>query len=154
MAGHVLPGSLDDGGTGSARILRCIVPKSEPVMEMLLAPLAVEPGSASRSAANPATSFRRHKRIGLDGHVHEIDVNGEFVARTEIVAADADADAFWTFHLIRDVAVPLANGTVDRDLAKNVLRVLPRRRASLCVVRVGSRNQRRLRVRGRRAAVG
>ncbi|MDH3678562.1 MAG: methyltransferase domain-containing protein [Acidimicrobiia bacterium] len=63
--------------------------------------------------------------VGPDGHVHAIDVNRAFVARTRQIADSSGRGDRITVHHSVDETVPLADGAADRAYAKNVLEYVP-----------------------------
>ena len=60
--------------------------------------------------------------VGTDGRVYGVDLNPQFVATaTERARETANV----SFHLVEGNRIPLADGTVDRLLCKNVLEYVP-----------------------------
>ena len=64
-------------------------------------------------------------RVGPSGQVHAVDVNEEFLRRTAAKASDEGYGDRVSTHLLEDHRVPLADGSIDRVLAKNVLEYVP-----------------------------
>lgn len=93
----------------------------------VLAPVGVEAGEVVLDfGSGPGfVAAELAKLVGAAGHVHGIDVNAEFVARSRQVAADAGVADRTTFHHVLDEHIPLAAGAVDRAYAKNVLEYVP-----------------------------
>ncbi|MPY93346.1 MAG: methyltransferase domain-containing protein [Acidimicrobiia bacterium] len=92
-----------------------------------LAPVGVQPGEVVLDfGSGPGfVSAELAKLAGPSGHVHGVDVNAEFVARARQVAAESGVAERCTFHHVLDERVPLADGSVDRAYAKNVLEYVP-----------------------------
>ena len=61
------------------------------------------------------------KRVGGEGHVHALDVNADFLARTRGKAAEAGLPGGFSLHPLTDTTIPLPDACVDRIIAKNVL---------------------------------
>jgi ubiquinone/menaquinone biosynthesis C-methylase UbiE len=60
-------------------------------------------------------------RIGPNGHVHALDINADFVARTR---ARAEAEGYAeqiTVHHLTDGGLPFADGILDRIVTKSVM---------------------------------
>jgi SAM-dependent methyltransferase len=61
------------------------------------------------------------RRVGPTGHVHALDINAEFIARTRARAAAAGLADRITAHLLEDAGLPLADAALDRIVARNTL---------------------------------
>ena len=71
------------------------------------------------------TAMEMARRVGPSGHVHGVDINTEFLRRTD---AKAETEGFAdrvTTHLVTDHVLPLGDGSVDRVIAKNTLEYVP-----------------------------
>ena len=66
-----------------------------------------------------ATEFAR--KVGPSGHVHALDVNAEFIARTQARAEAAGLADRITAQLLTDARLPLADSTLDRVVARNTM---------------------------------
>lgn len=65
------------------------------------------------------------KIVGPAGHAHGVDVNADFIRRSEEVAREAGVSDRCTFHHVLDELLPFAAATIDRALVKNVLEYVP-----------------------------
>jgi len=61
------------------------------------------------------------RRVGAAGHVHALDINAEFIARTRAKAAAAGFADRISAHLLTSERLPLADGALDRITARNTL---------------------------------
>jgi ubiquinone/menaquinone biosynthesis C-methylase UbiE len=61
------------------------------------------------------------RRVGPGGHVHALDVNAEFVARARRRAQEAGLADRITVHRLEDAGLPLADGVLDRIVARNTM---------------------------------
>jgi ubiquinone/menaquinone biosynthesis C-methylase UbiE len=68
--------------------------------------------------------------VGRSGAVHGVDINPRFVADARARAVERDA-AHVSFHHVDGVALPPADGSIDRAIAKNVLEYVPDLAATL-----------------------
>jgi ubiquinone/menaquinone biosynthesis C-methylase UbiE len=66
-----------------------------------------------------AVEFAR--RVGPTGHVHALDINAEFIARTRAKARAAGLADRITAHLLEDAGLPLADAALDRIVTRNTL---------------------------------
>jgi arsenite methyltransferase len=64
-------------------------------------------------------------RVGAGGHVHGVDLNADFVARSTQRAAEAGLAERITFHHVTGNELPLEGGSIDRVICKNVLEYVP-----------------------------
>jgi ubiquinone/menaquinone biosynthesis C-methylase UbiE len=60
-------------------------------------------------------------RVGASGHVHALDVNAEFIKRTQARAEAAGLADRITTHLLTSERLPLADATLDRISARNTI---------------------------------
>ncbi len=60
-------------------------------------------------------------RVGPKGHVHAVEVNGEFAAHARQLAKEHGLTDRVTVHLVDDASLPLPSDAVDRIIAKNVM---------------------------------
>jgi ubiquinone/menaquinone biosynthesis C-methylase UbiE len=65
------------------------------------------------------------RRVGADGHVHGVDVNADFVARSRQRAEGAGLADRLTFHHVTGHELPLEDDSMDRVICKNVLEYVP-----------------------------
>jgi len=100
----------------------------------LLAPLDLRPGSRVLDyGCGPGFVTEGIAGVvGTEGRVYGVDVNSRFVAN----ATDrSKATENVSFHLVDGDRIPLADGTVDRLLCKNVLEYVPEVQATLAEFR-------------------
>jgi ubiquinone/menaquinone biosynthesis C-methylase UbiE len=95
--------------------------------DIVLGPVGVQPGEVVVDfGCGPGYVACQLARLtGPDGHVHAVDVNAAFVVRAREVADLSGRGARVTVHHSTDERVPLADGSVDRVYAKNVLEYVP-----------------------------
>jgi ubiquinone/menaquinone biosynthesis C-methylase UbiE len=91
--------------------------------EMFYAPARIDNGQvvADFGCGPGHTAVEFARRVGHSGHVHALDINAEFIARTQ---ANAEAAGFAdriTAHLLQDARIPLPDGTLDRITARNTI---------------------------------
>src|SRR5262245_12283925 len=67
------------------------------------------------------TAVELARRVGASGHVHALDVNEEFIRRTDVRARAAGLADNITAYLLRDAQLPLANAALDRIVARNTV---------------------------------
>jgi SAM-dependent methyltransferase len=94
-----------------------------PAADPLIAPADIGDGHVvvDLGCGPGSLSVELAKRVGPRGHVHAIDVNADFVQLArERVSRERLGDRV-TVHLEDKETLPLASGSVDRLLAKNVL---------------------------------
>jgi SAM-dependent methyltransferase len=60
-------------------------------------------------------------RVGASGHVHALDINAEFIKRTQARAEAAGLADRITTHLLTSERLPLADATLDRITARNTI---------------------------------
>ena len=101
--------------------------------DRLLAPLALAAGQTALDlGCGPGyVAAQMARLVGPSGHVHALDVNADFVTRARAVAAEAGVAARVEVHHLTSERFPLADGTCDRALAKNVLEYVPDAAATL-----------------------
>jgi ubiquinone/menaquinone biosynthesis C-methylase UbiE len=95
--------------------------------DIVLAPVGVEKGEVLLDfGCGPGYVAAQLARLtGPDGHVHAVDVNDAFVIRArEVADASGRGDRISVHHAI-DERVPLADLSIDRAYAKNVLEYVP-----------------------------
>jgi ubiquinone/menaquinone biosynthesis C-methylase UbiE len=68
--------------------------------------------------------------VGATGAVHGVDINARFVADANRRAADSGI-GHARFHHVESATLPLADASIDRVVAKNVLEYVPDLRATL-----------------------
>lgn len=90
----------------------------------LLAPAALAPGHRVLDfGSGPGfMALAIADIVGPSGAVHGVDLNARFVADATARAAGRDNV---TFHQVESAAIPLADGSVDRAICKNVLEYVP-----------------------------
>jgi ubiquinone/menaquinone biosynthesis C-methylase UbiE len=95
--------------------------------DIVLAPVGVEAGDVIVDfGCGPGFVAAQLARLtGPGGHVHAVDLNEAFVARTREVADASGRGERITVHHSTDEHVPLPDGSVDRVYAKNVLEYVP-----------------------------
>ncbi|MGH7898734.1 MAG: methyltransferase domain-containing protein [Candidatus Binatia bacterium] len=94
-----------------------------PELEPLLAPAAIETGQVivDYGCGPGMLASELAGRVGPSGTIHAVDLNEEFVRRTrERAAAEGFGDRV-SVHRVADDRLPLADGSVDRVICKNVL---------------------------------
>ena len=95
--------------------------------DILLGPVGVEEGETIVDfGCGPGYVATHLARLaGPDGHVHAVDVNERFVARTRDLADETGRGDRITVHHSPDERIPLDDGIADRVYAKNVLEYVP-----------------------------
>ena len=99
----------------------------EPVMEMLLAPLALTGGDVAIDlGCGPGYLTAAMARlVGENGHVYGLDVNGEFLARAVGNAEARGVGEVCSFQVAEDDLLPFGGATIDALFAKNVFEYVP-----------------------------
>jgi ubiquinone/menaquinone biosynthesis C-methylase UbiE len=94
-----------------------------PEMAPLLAPAEIGEGQAvvDYGCGPGMLSLELARRVGAEGHVHAVDINGLFLQRAEKHAESARVRDRITFHHIEKDVLPLEGASVDRIVCKNVL---------------------------------
>ncbi len=94
-----------------------------PAAEAFYAPAAIGAGHVMADfgcgPGHAAIEFAR--RVGSSGHVHALDVNSEFIARTRAKAQAAGLAGRITAHLLEEARLPLADAALDRIVVRNTL---------------------------------
>lgn len=94
-----------------------------PAAEVFYAPAEIGAGHVVADfgcgPGHAATEFAR--KVGPSGHVHALDVNAEFIARTRVWAEAAGLADRITAHLLKNARLPLADTSVDRIVARNTI---------------------------------
>lgn len=67
------------------------------------------------------TAIEFARQVGGRGHVHALDINGEFLAMAAAKARAADLQDSVSTHVLTGVSLPLENESVDRVVARDVL---------------------------------
>jgi len=67
------------------------------------------------------TAIEIAKWVGVDGHVHALDINSDFVSQIRDNAKAADVSDRVTAHQCDGSALPLADGALDRLTTRNTL---------------------------------
>lgn len=67
------------------------------------------------------TAIEFARRVGATGHVHALDVNAEFIKRTQARAEAAGFADRITARLLTDEHLPFAAAAVDRITARNTI---------------------------------
>ena len=67
------------------------------------------------------TTIELARRVGPSGHVHALDINAEFVNRTQARAEAAGLANRITAHLLTSEDLPLAEASLDRVTARNTI---------------------------------
>jgi len=108
-----------------------------PEMEPLIAPAEIGAGNAVVDfGCGPGwLAIEIAKRVGSAGHVHAVDLNADFLARAAAHASEAGVRERMTFHRVTDERLPLAAGSVDRVVTKNVLEYVTDLHATLLELR-------------------
>lgn len=93
----------------------------------LLAPVGVEAGHVvvDLGCGPGYVAAELAKLVGPDGLVHAVDVNADFVRRTQEVAREAGVAGRVVAHHVAAGPLPLHAATADRAYAKNVLEYVP-----------------------------
>jgi len=95
--------------------------------DIVLGPVGVEEGETIVDfGCGPGYVATQLARLaGPTGHIHAIDVNEAFVARTRGLADESGRGHRITAHHCPDERIPLDEGAADRVYAKNVLEYVP-----------------------------
>jgi len=104
-----------------------------PQMEPLLEPAALAPGQAvvDYGCGPGHLALELARRVGAGGRVHAVDINREFLERTERRASEAGVGDRLEVHRARQDRIPLPDASVDRVICKNVLEYVDDPAASL-----------------------
>ena len=94
-----------------------------PALDPLLEQAEIEPGQtvADFGCGPGFLAIELARRVGRSGHVHALDINAEFVARTRARAVAAGLGERITVHRLTNGALPFADGLLDRLVAKSVM---------------------------------
>jgi ubiquinone/menaquinone biosynthesis C-methylase UbiE len=105
-----------------------------PEHEALIAPARIEEGQTVLDfGSGPGhLAVELARRVGASGHVHGVDINAEFVARSRERASKAGLADRITFHHVTGQRLELADASIDRVICKNVLEYVPDLDATLC----------------------
>jgi ubiquinone/menaquinone biosynthesis C-methylase UbiE len=91
--------------------------------EAFYAPAEIREGHAVADfgcgPGHAALEFAR--RVGPAGHVHALDINAEFIARTRAHAEAAGLGKRVTAHLLTETRLPLPDSALDRVVTRNTL---------------------------------
>lgn len=95
--------------------------------DIVLGPVGVEDGETIVDFGCGPGYVATHlcRLVGPTGHVHAVDVNESFVARTRELADESGQGDQITVHHCPDEQIPLDEGAADRVYAKNVLEYVP-----------------------------
>lgn len=98
-----------------------------PEQDVLIAPAGIQAGQTVLDfGSGPGQlAVELAQRVGAGGHVHGVDLNEDFVARSRQRAEDAGLADQLTFHHVTDGALPFENDSMDRVVCKNVLEYVP-----------------------------
>ncbi len=98
-----------------------------PEHEALIAPARLEPGQkvVDFGSGPGHLAVELARRVREAGHVHGIDLNAEFVARSRQRAEQEGLADRLTFHHVTGTKLPLDDGSMDRVICKNVLEYVP-----------------------------
>jgi ubiquinone/menaquinone biosynthesis C-methylase UbiE len=98
-----------------------------PEHEALIAPAHIQAGQTVLDfGSGPGhLAVELADRVGADGHVHGVDVNADFVARSRQRAEGAGLADRLTFHHVTGHELPLEDDSMDRVICKNVLEYVP-----------------------------
>ena len=108
-----------------------------PQMDPMLEPAALAPGPAGVDyGCGPGhLAVELARRVGPEGCVHAVDINEDFLKRTERRAAEAGVGDRLEVHAARQDRTPLPDASVDRVICKNVLEYVDDPVASLAEFR-------------------
>jgi len=98
-----------------------------PEHEALIAPARIAAGQTVLDfGSGPGhLAVELARRVGAGGHVHGVDLNSDFVARSRSRAETAGLADHLTFHHVTEGGLPIANDSMDRVICKNVLEYVP-----------------------------
>jgi ubiquinone/menaquinone biosynthesis C-methylase UbiE len=104
-----------------------------PEQEALIAPADIRDGHTVLDLGSGPGQFALElaRRVGARGHVHGVDINAEFVARSRARAEEAGLADRLSFHHVTDERLPLDDASIDRAICKNVLEYVPDADATL-----------------------
>ena len=95
--------------------------------EALIAPAGVDAGHTvvDYGCGPGALAVELARRVGPQGKVIGLDVNPEFLAKADALAAAQGVEGHVETRLMTDAQLPLPEHTADRVLCKNVLEYVP-----------------------------
>jgi ubiquinone/menaquinone biosynthesis C-methylase UbiE len=95
--------------------------------EVLIAPAEIAAGQmvVDYGCGPGALSVELAKRVGESGKIFALDINHEFLAKTQTLAESNGVSARIEGRHIEDETIPIDDGMVDRVLCKNVLEYVP-----------------------------
>jgi ubiquinone/menaquinone biosynthesis C-methylase UbiE len=98
-----------------------------PEHDVLIAPARIEAGQTVLDfGSGPGhLAMELGGRVGAGGHVHGVDLNADFVARSRRRAEEAGLADRLSFHHVTGKELPLEDGSIDRVICKNVLEYVP-----------------------------
>lgn len=91
--------------------------------EAFYAPADIRPGQvvADFGCGPGHTAVELARRVGASGHVHALDINAEFIKRTQARAEAAALADRITAHLLTSERLPLPDAALDRITARNTI---------------------------------
>jgi len=95
--------------------------------EALIAPAGVGPGQTivDYGCGPGGLAIELARRVGANGRIHAVDINPEFLQKTQALAAKNDLADRVDTHIVKDDEIPLPDHSADRVLCKNVLEYVP-----------------------------
>ena len=94
-----------------------------PALDPLLEQAGIESGQtiADFGCGPGFLAIELARRVGPNGHVHALDINAEFIARTRARAMAEGLGERITVHHLTNGNLPFADGILDRLVAKSVM---------------------------------
>lgn len=94
-----------------------------PALDPLLEQAEIEPGQtiADFGCGPGFLAIELARRVGPNGHVHALDINAEFIARTRARVMAKGLGEQITVHHLTTGDLPFADGILDRLVAKSVM---------------------------------
>jgi ubiquinone/menaquinone biosynthesis C-methylase UbiE len=94
-----------------------------PAQDALIEPANIQTGhTVADFGCGPGyLSVELLRRVGADGHVHSLDVNEDFLRRTQARVGAEGLPADFSSHQLIDGDIPLDDQSMDRIVTKNVM---------------------------------